>query len=37
LLGMQERISAAGGTLTIGAAPDKGVRITARIPVEAAS
>jgi signal transduction histidine kinase len=37
LLGMQERVSAAGGTLTIGAAADRGVRLTARIPVEAAS
>jgi signal transduction histidine kinase len=37
LLGMQERVSAAGGTLTIGSASQKGVRLTARIPVEAAS
>ena len=37
LLGMQERVSAAGGTLTIDAADEKGVRLTARIPVEAAS
>jgi signal transduction histidine kinase len=37
LLGMQERVIAAGGTLTIAAAEDKGVRLTARIPVEAAS
>lgn len=37
LLGMQERVSAAGGTLTIGAADERGVRLTARIPVEAAS
>lgn len=37
LLGMQERVTAAGGTLTIAAAADRGVRLTARIPVEAAS
>lgn len=37
LLGMQERVTAAGGTLTIAAAADHGVRLTARIPVEAAS
>jgi signal transduction histidine kinase len=37
LLGMQERVSAAGGTLTIGAAADRGVRLTARIPVEVSS
>ena len=37
LLGMQERVSAAGGTLTIVAAEQKGVRLTARIPVGAAS
>jgi signal transduction histidine kinase len=36
-LGMQERITAAGGTLTIAAAEHKGVRLTARIPIEAAS
>ena len=35
LLGMQERVTAAGGTLTIGSNDDKGVRVTARIPVEA--
>jgi signal transduction histidine kinase len=34
---MQERVTAAGGTLTIGATSNKGVRLTARIPVEAAS
>jgi signal transduction histidine kinase len=34
---MQERVTAAGGTLTIAAAADHGVRLTARIPVEAAS
>ena len=37
LLGMQERVTAAGGTLTIGAASEKGVRLTARIPIEAVS
>jgi signal transduction histidine kinase len=37
LLGMQERVTAAGGTLTIGPSADRGVRLTARIPVEAAS
>jgi signal transduction histidine kinase len=37
LLGMQERVTAAGGTLTIGASDHNGVRLTARIPVEAAS
>jgi signal transduction histidine kinase len=37
VLGMQERVSAAGGTLTIGPAADKGVRLIARIPVEAPS
>ena len=37
LLGMQERVTAAGGTLTIGVNADRGVRLTARIPVEAAS
>ena len=36
-LGMQERITAAGGTLTIAAAESRGVRLTARIPVGAAS
>jgi signal transduction histidine kinase len=36
-LGMQERVTAAGGTLTIGANANRGVRLTARIPVEAAS
>jgi signal transduction histidine kinase len=36
-LGMQERVTAAGGTLTIGAADRQGVRVTARIPLEAAS
>jgi signal transduction histidine kinase len=36
-LGMQERVTAAGGTLTIGAAGQHGVRLTARIPIEAAS
>ena len=34
-LGMQERVTAAGGTLTISAEP-QGVRLTARIPIEAA-
>lgn len=37
LLGMQERVTAAGGTLTIGASDRNGVLLTARIPVEAAS
>ena len=37
LLGMQERVTAAGGTLTIAASADRGVLLTARIPVEAAS
>jgi signal transduction histidine kinase len=37
LLGMQERVTAAGGTLIIGTNADKGVRLTARIPIEAAS
>ena len=37
LLGMQERVTAAGGTLTIGAAGTSGVRLIARIPIEAAS
>ena len=32
---MQERVTAAGGTLTIAAADRKGVRLTARIPIEA--
>jgi signal transduction histidine kinase len=36
-LGMQERVTAAGGTLTIGVAEPRGVRLTARIPVGAAS
>lgn len=36
-LGMQERVTAAGGTLTIGAAERKGVRLTARIPLEVPS
>jgi signal transduction histidine kinase len=36
-LGMQERVTAAGGTLTIAAAEPKGVRLTARIPIEAIS
>lgn len=36
-LGMQERVTAAGGTLTIGAAERQGVRLTARIPLESAS
>lgn len=35
LLGMQERVTAAGGTLTIGASEHNGVRLTARIPVGA--
>jgi signal transduction histidine kinase len=37
LLGMQERVTAAGGTLTIAVAEPRGVRLTARIPVGAAS
>lgn len=36
-LGMQERVTAAGGTLTISTAEPSGVRLTARIPVGAAS
>ena len=36
-LGMQERVTAAGGTLTISTAEPNGVRLTARIPVGAAS
>lgn len=32
-LGMQERVTAAGGTLTIAAAEHAGVRVTARIPI----
>ncbi len=36
-LGMQERVTAAGGTLSIGGNGDHGVRLTASIPVEAAS
>ena len=36
-LGMQERVTAAGGTLTITAAAVKGVKLTARIPLEVAS
>ena len=36
-LGMQERVTAAGGTLTISTAEPRGVRLTARIPVGAAS
>ena len=36
-LGMQERVTAAGGTLTITTAAPSGVRLTARIPVGAAS
>lgn len=36
-LGMQERVTAAGGTLTIAAAEPKGVRVTAKIPVGAAT
>ena len=36
-LGMQERVTAAGGTLTISTAEPRGVRLTARIPLEAAS
>lgn len=35
-LGMQERVSAAGGTLSIGGNGDRGVKVTASIPVEAA-
>jgi signal transduction histidine kinase len=35
-LGMQERVTAAGGTLTISPGEPKGVRVTARIPVGAA-
>ena len=33
LLGMQERVTAAGGTLTIGTADQRGVKLTARIPL----
>lgn len=36
-LGMQERVTAAGGTLTIAAAEPRGVRLTARIPIGAAA
>ncbi len=36
-LGMQERVTAAGGTLTIGGAEPTGVRVTALIPVEGAA
>jgi signal transduction histidine kinase len=36
-LGMQERVTAAGGTLTISRAEPRGVRLIARIPVEAIS
>ncbi len=36
-LGMQERVTAAGGTLTISTAEPSGVRLTARIPVGATS
>ncbi len=36
-LGMQERVTAAGGTLSIGGNGDHGVRLTASIPVETAS
>lgn len=36
-LGMQERVTAAGGTLTIAPADQRGVKLTARIPIEAAS
>ena len=36
-LGMQERVTAAGGTLSIGGNGDRGVRLTASIPVETAS
>ena len=36
-LGMQERVTAAGGTLTIGAAEPNGVRLEALIPVGAVS
>lgn len=36
-LGMQERVTAAGGTLSIIGTGDHGVRLTASIPVEAAS
>jgi signal transduction histidine kinase len=35
-LGMQERVTAAGGTLTISKGEPNGVRVTARIPVGAA-
>ena len=35
-LGMQERVTAAGGTLTISRGEPSGVRVTARIPVGAA-
>ena len=36
-LGMQERVTAAGGTLSIGGNSDRGVKLTASIPIEAAS
>ena len=36
-LGMQERVTAVGGTLTIGAADPTGLKLTALIPVGAAS
>jgi len=36
-LGMQERVTAAGGTLSIGGNGDRGVKLTASIPLEAAS
>jgi signal transduction histidine kinase len=35
-LGMQERVTAVGGTLTIATEDQKGVRLTARIPIEPA-
>ncbi|MFM7230998.1 MAG: sensor histidine kinase [bacterium] len=37
LLGMRERLAGAGGTLVVGRAPHGGVRIEARVPVEASS
>jgi signal transduction histidine kinase len=36
-LGMQERVTATGGTLSVGSAGSSGVRLTAMIPVESAS
>ena len=36
-LGMQERVTEAGGTLSLGGNTDHGVRVTASIPLEAGS